>query len=48
MLTYEFTQDEKGSITPHVPALQGVLYESGFDGHLIQVFDLGVLFATVF
>ena len=38
-LTYEFTQDEKGSITPHVPALQGVLYESGFDGHLIQVFD---------
>jgi len=39
VLQYEFTQDDKGSITPRVPALQDVLYESGFEGQLILVFD---------
>lgn len=38
-LVYEFVQEEKGSITPRVPTMQGVLYESGFESQLILVFD---------
>jgi tripeptidyl-peptidase-2 len=39
VLTYEFTQDEKGSITPRVPLTQGVLYESALESQLIMVYD---------
>ena len=39
LLTYEFTQDEKGSFTPRVPTTQGVLYESGLESQLIMVYD---------
>ena len=39
ILTYEFTQDEKGSIIPRVPTTQGVLYESALESQLIMVYD---------
>lgn len=39
VLSYEFTQEEKGSITPRVPTTQGVLYESGLESQLIMVYD---------
>lgn len=39
VLQYDFTQDEKGVITPIAPALQGVLYESAFESQLMLVFD---------
>jgi tripeptidyl-peptidase-2 len=39
LLTYEFSQDEKGSFTPRAPALQEVLYESTYESQLILVFD---------
>jgi len=39
VLTYEFNQEEAGSFTPIVPALQGVLYESAYESQLILAFD---------
>jgi tripeptidyl-peptidase-2 len=39
LLTYEFTQEDKGSFTPRVPTTQGVLYESGFESQMIMVYD---------
>lgn len=39
VLTYEFTQDDKGSVTPFAPTLQGVLYESALDSQLMLFFD---------
>ena len=40
VLSYEFTQDEKdGAFTPRAPALQEVLYESGFESQVILAFD---------
>jgi tripeptidyl-peptidase-2 len=39
ILTYEFEQEEKGSFTPIAPALQDVIYESGYESQLILVFD---------
>jgi len=39
ILTYEFEQEEKGSITPRAPGIQGVLYESGLQSQCMLVFD---------
>jgi tripeptidyl-peptidase II len=39
ILQYEFSQEEKGSFTPIVPSLQGVLYESAFESQLMLAFD---------
>jgi len=39
VLTYEFEQKEPGNITPLAPALQGYLYDSGFESQLMLVFD---------
>lgn len=39
VLTYEFKQEEAGSITPRAPSLQGVLYESAFESQLMMIFD---------
>jgi tripeptidyl-peptidase II len=39
LLTYEFNQEEKGSLTPRASAMQDCLYESGFEGQMIRVFD---------
>lgn len=39
ILTYEFSQEDKGSFTPRAPALQGVLYESAFESQLMLAFD---------
>jgi tripeptidyl-peptidase-2 len=39
LLTYEFTQDEKGSFIPRAPALQEVLYEASYDSQIMLVFD---------
>lgn len=39
VLTYEFTQDEKGSFTPRAPSLQDVLYESTYESQLILAYD---------
>ncbi|KAI2498283.1 tripeptidyl peptidase II [Fragilaria crotonensis] len=39
ILTYEFTQEEAGSVTPRAPALQGFLYESAYESQLMLLFD---------
>jgi len=39
VLTYEFEQKASGNITPRAPALQGYLYESGFESQMMLVFD---------
>lgn len=39
ILTYEFEQEDKGSFLPRAPALQGVLYESGFESQCMLIFD---------
>lgn len=39
VLTYEFEQKTSGNITPRAPALQGYLYESGFESQMMLVFD---------
>lgn len=39
LLSYEFTQEEKGCFVPRVPALQGVLYESAFESQMMLAFD---------
>jgi tripeptidyl-peptidase-2 len=39
VLTYEFTQDDKGAFTPRAPALQEVLYESTYESQLILAYD---------
>ena len=39
VLTYEFTQEEAGSITPRAPALQGFLYDSAYESQLMMLFD---------
>ena len=39
VLTYEFEQEEKGSFVPRVPALNDVLYESGFESQCVMAFD---------
>lgn len=39
ILTYEFEQEEKGLFVPRAPALQGVLYESGFESQCMLIFD---------
>jgi len=39
VLTYEFANKEEGAFVPRVPALQGFLYESGFESQLMLIFD---------
>jgi len=39
LLTYEFSQDDAGSFTIRCPTLDGVLYESVFENHIVLVFD---------
>jgi hypothetical protein len=39
VLTYEFTQDDKGAFTPRAPPLQEVLYESAYESQLILAYD---------
>jgi tripeptidyl-peptidase-2 len=39
LLSYEYTQDEKGSFTPLAPALQDILYESTYESQLMLVYD---------
>lgn len=39
VLTYQFVQKTSSSITPRAPALQGYLYESGFESQMMLVFD---------
>ena len=38
-IKYQFEQEEKGSFVPRAPALQGVLYESGFESACMLIFD---------
>lgn len=39
VLTYDFEQEEKGSFVPRAPALQGMLYESGYESQIMLFFD---------
>lgn len=39
VLTYEFTQEEKGSFFPRMASLQGVLYESFYESQLMMIYD---------
>eukprot|EP00053_Salpingoeca_punica_P021126 m.212682 g.212682 ORF g.212682 m.212682 type:complete len:1376 (-) comp21170_c0_seq1:295-4422(-) len=39
ILTYNFTQKEKGEVKPIVPVLSSVLYESEYESQLWQLFD---------
>jgi tripeptidyl-peptidase-2 len=39
ILTFEFTQETSGSITPIAPFLQGYLYESAFESQMMLIFD---------
>jgi tripeptidyl-peptidase-2 len=39
VLTYEFEQEEKGSFIPRAPALNEVLYESGWESQCMLIFD---------
>jgi tripeptidyl-peptidase II len=39
ILTYEFTQDDKGSFTARAPLLQGMLYESIFESQIMMMYD---------
>lgn len=39
ILTYEISQEEKGSITPRALGLQEVLYESAFEGQMMMIYD---------
>jgi tripeptidyl-peptidase-2 len=39
VLTYEFTQDDKGAFTPRAPPLQQVLYESIYESQLMLAYD---------
>jgi tripeptidyl-peptidase-2 len=39
VLTYEFTQEEDGSVRPRCPALQGFLYESAYESQLMILYD---------
>lgn len=39
VLTYEFENKEDGAFVPRAPALQGYLYESGFESQIMLVFD---------
>jgi tripeptidyl-peptidase-2 len=39
LLTYEFTQEEKGSFTARALGLQDMLYESAFESQMMLVFD---------
>jgi tripeptidyl-peptidase-2 len=39
VLTYEFTQEEKGAFTPRALALQDALYESAFESQMMLIFD---------
>jgi tripeptidyl-peptidase-2 len=39
VLTYEFTQEEKGSLIPRALGMQGILYESVFESQIMLLFD---------
>ena len=39
LLTYEFTQEEKGPFTPRAPGLQNELYESLFESQVMMAYD---------
>ena len=39
LMKYKFSMEEKGSFTPRLFPLQGVLYESGLESQLIMAFD---------
>ncbi|CAH0485883.1 unnamed protein product [Peronospora farinosa] len=39
ILTYPFTKKEEGKVVPHLPLLNGRLYESPFEGQLMMIFD---------
>ncbi|KAG6611998.1 Tripeptidyl-peptidase 2 [Phytophthora cinnamomi] len=39
ILTYPFTKKEAGKVVPHLPLLNGRLYESPFEAQLMMIFD---------
>jgi tripeptidyl-peptidase-2 len=39
ILTYEFTQEEKGAFTARALGLQDLLYESAFESQMMMIFD---------
>lgn len=47
VLTYPWTMDEGGSVTPRFPALEGRLYDGEFESQIWMVFDAAKRFLAV-